>query len=141
MPTDIRFTIHTRQTPENELYDSILSRLVYYENRTDLLSRIIRAINIVQPLVENSFTFQFPEENIPYLQRHDSVELNVQSQSYDSTDKHFDSCSICTDKYNNSDIVVSLSCHHIFHSECIKEWGKYNPVCPICKKDIMTYSK
>lgn len=47
-----------------------------------------------------------------------------------------DFCSICLDKYDNSDNVSKLECKHVFHNKCILEWGKYKPECPNCRKSI-----
>jgi hypothetical protein len=27
-------------------------------------------------------------------------------------------------------------CPHTFHYQCIFEWGKYNQICPVCRKEI-----
>jgi hypothetical protein len=45
-------------------------------------------------------------------------------------------CNICMDEYNLGDNVVKLSCKHIFHKECIKNWLCNERVtCPVCRKD------
>ena len=44
-------------------------------------------------------------------------------------------CIICLDTLNNSS-YYKLSCNHVFHYNCIKDWCvKYrNRYCPFCKK-------
>ena len=45
----------------------------------------------------------------------------------------YEECTICLDKiyfYNN----YNLTCGHIFHKKCIKNWLKKNNECPICRK-------
>lgn len=49
-----------------------------------------------------------------------------------------DCCGICHD-----DTAVHLMNHpnggetHIFHAQCIDEWLKINPICPICSQKII----
>lgn len=46
-------------------------------------------------------------------------------------------CNICMDEYKLNDNIVKLSCNHIFHKDCIKNWLCNERVtCPICRKDI-----
>ena len=70
------------------------------------------------------------------LKRSVNVIVNINSQLYNTTDKKFDNCSICTEEYKDTDMVSVLNCGHIFHPKCIKEWGHYNPSCPVCKEEI-----
>ena len=42
-------------------------------------------------------------------------------------------CSICLEDIKKNDI--NLSCNHIFHKECLKEWFKIKTTCPICRKE------
>lgn len=53
---------------------------------------------------------------------------------YKKLDKNVDFCSIC--QLNENQVGVQLSCNHIFHKECIIEWGKYKQCCPECRKKI-----
>jgi|LakMenE18May11ns_1017337.scaffolds.fasta_scaffold00077_6 hypothetical protein len=72
------------------------------------------------------------------LERNDKIKLDVQSQLFSESEKTFSSCSICSDDYKDDDTVSTLNCKHIFHKNCIEEWGHYNPVCPVCKASIKT---
>jgi hypothetical protein len=58
------------------------------------------------------------------------------TKKYEETDKKFDNCSICLNNFNNSDNISITNCEHYFHNECLEEWGKYKPECPMCKKEI-----
>lgn len=42
-------------------------------------------------------------------------------------------CSICKNRYNSKDIIVSAPCHHIFHKTCITHWVRSSATCPICR--------
>lgn len=70
---------------------------------------------------------------------HDRTEeskINITSQLYETTNKKYDECSICTENYQDNDEVSVLKCFHIFHYKCIDEWGHYSTTCPICKQEI-----
>lgn len=45
-------------------------------------------------------------------------------------------CSICQDEYAEKEVLVELSCHHIYHEECLLSWVKTNGVCPICRTPV-----
>ena len=70
------------------------------------------------------------------LERNEKIKIDVSSKPYSETEKVFTSCSICSDDYKDEDIVCVLDCTHVFHKNCIDEWGHYNPICPICKASI-----
>ena len=63
----------------------------------------------------------------------------VKTQPYDTTDKNYEECSICTDKYEKKEEVSVLDCGHVYHPKCINEWAKYKPTCPVCKAEISIY--
>ena len=42
-------------------------------------------------------------------------------------------CCICTDDYKNNEDVVSLTCKHIYHESCVKEWINMSSSCPTCR--------
>lgn len=72
------------------------------------------------------------------LERNHNVVIDVDNNRYGDTEKTFTNCCICSDDYKEEDIVSNLSCNHVFHKDCILEWGYYNPVCPVCKATIKT---
>ena len=45
-------------------------------------------------------------------------------------------CSICLESYNNQDIYI-LHCRHSFHRDCLNEWIKQKPNCPLCRLRII----
>ena len=43
-------------------------------------------------------------------------------------------CSICLETYQARDKIVQLTCNHIFHNDCIREWLlNKNNNCPMCR--------
>ena len=47
-----------------------------------------------------------------------------------------DHCSICLSDIDNKDKKRVLTCQHIYHTSCIKEWRETNITCPVCRCNI-----
>jgi len=43
-------------------------------------------------------------------------------------------CTICMVPIEDGDRVGALSCNHLFHSSCLKQWIKRRNVCPLCQQ-------
>lgn len=69
------------------------------------------------------------------LNRNENIELDINSRHSKITDINSD-CSICQKKFQLSERLSTLECSHVFHNSCIMEWGKYNQICPLCRKNI-----
>ena len=132
MPRQIRFQVHTEEYLPFDNYQ--------FESTSDALFAIMNMMSVLDPIFPPEFDpLQIAiqnSENDLQLYRKDNVDLIVGTQPYDTTDKKYDECSICTDKYQKNEDVSVLDCGHIYHLKCIKEWGKYKPVCPVCKTEI-----
>lgn len=44
-----------------------------------------------------------------------------------------DECPICLLPYEENNKGTLLPCRHGFHEQCIQEWTKDHPTCPICR--------
>lgn len=42
-------------------------------------------------------------------------------------------CSICLEQFTSGDVVRTLPCLHIFHTQCIDTWLRTQATCPVCK--------
>jgi hypothetical protein len=52
------------------------------------------------------------------------------------TDKSTDlTCACCISDYEPQEVIRELPCLHWFHQDCIDEWLKAKPSCPICTHD------
>ena len=77
-------------------------------------------------------------ENIVYTD--DTIELV--KKKIDNED-----CSICLENYKETHTdkyITILKCDHVFHSECIDEWIRFNgnnARCPLCKDKISNMKK
>ena len=59
----------------------------------------------------------------------------------DYEDKTKNNCSICLEDFEEESKISEIKeCKHIFHKDCIVEWGKYNETvkCPVCRTEIKT---
>lgn len=64
---------------------------------------------------------------------------NMASKSLDPDQSKMagDLCAICIDSLESDDDVRALSCHHVFHSDCVTPWlTTRRAICPLCKTDF-----
>ncbi|CAF0769510.1 unnamed protein product [Adineta ricciae] len=54
-----------------------------------------------------------------------TIEYNSSSQS--------SQCSICLGDFVQSDILLQLTCKHIYHRECLLHWLQTHSRCPYCR--------
>ncbi|KAH7687005.1 putative E3 ubiquitin ligase protein [Dioscorea alata] len=47
-----------------------------------------------------------------------------------------DECVICLLNFEDGDSLVSLSCEHLYHCDCIRKWLLTNKACPICNAEV-----
>lgn len=52
--------------------------------------------------------------------------------------KEHTSCPICFDEYEQNSMILSTSCLHFFHEDCLKKWVQTDPnhSCPICRTKL-----
>ena len=87
-----------------------------------------------------------PPEGATEPQGLDSVKLEmvpqysfrrVGSKAKKDDKYHTMECSICMEKFLEGDQIRELpGCGHIFHAECVAEWLKLQPSCPVCRRNI-----
>ena len=41
-------------------------------------------------------------------------------------------CLICLEAFHKEEEVISLSCDHFYHCNCIQSWLKIRATCPVC---------
>jgi hypothetical protein len=64
------------------------------------------------------------------------IRLHLKRKKYKNLKKTNHACPICLDYFQPDQIISVLGCEHLFHGKCIRKWGMYNPVCPICRYGI-----
>lgn len=46
-----------------------------------------------------------------------------------------DTCSVCFEKFIDSDICRELKCKHLYHQICIDKWLNEHITCPVCREE------
>lgn len=97
----------------------------------------IRKLCCPQLLLENRIERIEQQDNqekptTPLIILRCSEQQNFASE-FTNTNTTHESCAICIEKYmSDSKIAIIDKCNHMYHEECISEWLRKNPVCPIC---------
>lgn len=61
-----------------------------------------------------------------------TADIIAQTIEYNQT--HSSSqCSICLGDFNTSDLLLQLTCKHIYHRECLLHWLQTHYRCPYCR--------
>lgn len=141
MASHIRFSVHQHadEEPNEESDYNAPTGQSYRYNQTESLLRLLAMANSLrnQSFDHVQFAMERSAEEQD-LRRNSEIVVDVNSQQFNTTDKKYTLCSICTDEYQDNTNVSILDCGHVFHPKCIREWGKYNAVCPLCKEEIPT---
>jgi len=45
-------------------------------------------------------------------------------------------CRVCMGDYEQGEMIMTLTCFHKFHAECIETWFKSQNWCPICRTKL-----
>lgn len=150
MTSNIRFRVHTDYDYDydDEDMDDMSDVVIYSSdndnNSSSVLLTLMSMTTMLAPVLNQYDPNQYDPVEIAIqnsnedqeLRRCSDVKVKIDTQPYNTTEKKFDNCPICTDKYEDTETVSVLNCGHIYHPKCIKEWGHYNPSCPICKAEI-----
>ncbi len=60
----------------------------------------------------------------------------LEKEDYQQQDEE-ENCAICLIEFTKEDKVITLpKCEHTYHSECMKDWLKKKPLCPICLRNV-----
>ena len=132
--TQRQYTIHQNNNSNeirstNNLQSNILNTLVDIFLETSFINENLFNIDNlldIQNLEDVKITL--PESDFNKLKK-----INITNENCKEYNKP---CNICMDEYKLEDIVVELSCKHLFHETCIKHWlCKEKVTCPVCRKD------
>lgn len=137
MATNVHFTVHTSSEdediyPEHFIFNSSSTALFFMMDMVDIMETIFEEMG------------SSPMETVLRESMNESSELrktdtkvDVSTQKYYTTSKTESKCLICMDEYERESWVSVLpKCDHIFHTKCIKEWGKYKQDCPTCREKL-----
>jgi len=88
-------------------------------------------------------TADLPPFDVSLVPNSDYCESSLASTSLEQTldekyadytdDKPSLVCTICLSEVRNGERVGLLSCTHVFHSSCLKDWLRRKNACPLCR--------
>ena len=114
-----------------DLFNGLIDDMTisYREDRKDREDREDREDRMMEIAMRESLEHYKTQEKKP------NIELNVDGSI--ATEKHKgENCVICNSEFEKDEKITNLECNHVLHTECISEWVKYKPECPICRASI-----
>jgi membrane-anchored protein YejM (alkaline phosphatase superfamily) len=147
--SDFEFKDNEEPDFANIDFDSLINNLVRDMDSYRFLNSLIYNYPIYDNIYDNIYDYDYEEEDDPInrvleqsLEEYNSLEktdynLIIASQRFETLNDDIKNdnknCSICIIDFEKDDMISITSCNHIFHTDCIKEWGKYKTDCPICR--------
>jgi hypothetical protein len=105
----------------------------------NMMFAFLSNVNRSQEELELRMVIEESERDLE-LRKNESIVLEYDWIEYNK-DCKYNSCTICIEDFKEEYYIVKLDCGHLFHEECISEWGLYKQECPVCKKEISHYNK
>jgi hypothetical protein len=62
-----------------------------------------------------------------------TADIIAQTIEYNSNENLSEQCSICLGDFYRTDILLQLTCKHIYHRECLLHWLQTHYRCPYCR--------
>lgn len=62
-----------------------------------------------------------------------TADIIAQTIEYSSEGNHPSQCAICLVDFNHADLLLQLTCKHIYHRECLLHWLQTHYRCPYCR--------
>ena len=111
----------------DDIFDSVMRILIF----TSIIEPMFTDINTRDPM---DIAIQRSMDDYKLLRKPDvSIRLDARQCCESDT---CTICTICISDYSKGDMVHELPCKHVFHAQCIEEWIKYKPECPLCKNAV-----
>lgn len=67
----------------------------------------------------------------------DKIELSTENNNKKVKKKIRKTCSCFKkDNFNLNEIVMITPCNHVYHIDCLQDWMKIKPNCPVCRADL-----
>lgn len=98
---------------------------IIFDQEPAMFTRLLRS---------NVYNFNtVPEDVIITTDENSLTKMQILNISKDAQER----CTICMDNMKEGDEYYNLTCSHVFHVSCIKEYLlNYNNHCPLCKNEI-----
>jgi hypothetical protein len=128
-PNPIRRTIS-----DPSVYLNMVRSIHEYIDYIDYVNTMVYINNIEEKIIEEVSNSSMNECN---LQKKKNVNLLIKKEKLKI--KNFSEntkCCICISDFEVNEEVGITNCSHIFHYDCLIEWGKYKTTCPLCLHTI-----
>jgi len=133
---NIHFNVHEVELEvEDEPFEiSTLNDVIYHLIDSSFLHNPLNPMNAFFSVIENEMNNSLNESLGDTVLERGDITINVDSQKFNTLETDCNNCSVCINDFKKDDIVSLLTnCKHVFHTECIIEWGKYKQECPLCR--------
>lgn len=97
--------------------------------------------NPIRPPYVFSDSIQFQNPNKVGLTPEEIKHLKIGIYQNNNNYSEKKACTICTFDINLLDEIISFSCGHIFHSNCLVPWLQINKICPNCRQILLISEK
>ena len=80
------------------------------------------------------------ELNVSLIDDEVIIDIKKNIKKYEHINKDItELCVICLEEYSIEDNILILDCNHYYHSECLINWFKKNPLytCPLCRSETI----
>jgi hypothetical protein len=65
----------------------------------------------------------------------DKLRVSIYTDFEDRDENDRDTCSVCFEKFIDSDMCRELKCNHLYHQNCIDKWLGEHITCPVCREE------
>jgi hypothetical protein len=124
-PNPIRRTIS-----DPSVYLNMVRSIHEYIDYIDYVNTMVSINNIEEKIIEEVSNASMNECNI-----HKKKNINLLIKKEILKIKNFSDntkCCICISEFEVNEEIGITNCSHIFHYDCLIEWGKYKTTCPLC---------
>lgn len=70
------------------------------------------------------------------------LKVRIQYERWALNFSQKDDCAICFDtlKTATEDKLYKTPCGHLFHADCLREWGGKKAECPLCRQQLPDFN-
>jgi hypothetical protein len=123
-----------RTISDPSVYLNMVRSIHEYIDYIDYVNMMVSINNIEEKIIEQVANDSVNECNI-----HKNKNVNLLIKKEKLKIKNFSEntkCCICISDFEVDEEVGITSCFHVFHYDCLIEWGKYKTTCPLCLQNI-----
>jgi len=116
------------------VYLHMVQSIREYVDYIDYVNNMLFIDNIEEKIIEQVANDSVNESNI-----HKNKNVNLLIKKEKLKIKNFSEntkCCICISDFEVDEEVGITTCSHVFHYDCLIEWGKYKTSCPLCLQNI-----